>query len=667
MANKPKKKYLKEFKDTMKEERETEVKNELPDDYDLEDILADWDTCTQEWAQDHKTMRLLDAADSGKFWEVVSAKFPAYQIKPDSNYINYTKEHILGNIYSVGKVGTLIPRSEADLDLVVRTNQYLDHIWGVANVPYFQMQAGERAALLNLGLTMVGWKAEAIGGTEEMWYEGDVVFKNIDPMNYMRDPYAENIETAGYAFYYTDYHKNVLKNNAKYKQAIKDYEKKKIAAKEDGFSNSPSYYNQKKSRGSDYDANDNYYRLVIHWRRVNEHRVDEIHLLNGEEVIYVKVNIKPSTIPIAELYCNPPAGKIVGTSEPRKIWANYVTNNLMNSIAATHAYKAHRPNRFVSQGAGLNLRQFSKYGNDPDRTWITTSPNPEMAVRYGEAPPLPPNLDSLKQSMIMESKDITGVDDRYTGRDTGSAITTGGVEGILNRVTDKDNVKIQMYEMYTERLTRLVLKMVQEYADERTIYTKEEGELAGAMLTIDPKKELTDKDGLPKQFDYEVSISSLLPKNKQRIAESATMLLEKQMQYKPQPEIITVEEWALLQDLPYKELMLTRMGLQRGDVLTEQVVQTLFQFSELVQSGISPDEAVTMVTDTLKAAQDPMNQPKLGNVAEMPAPGSPQMAQAGGMPTGPGPDIAQMLGGGGAPMPGPGGPAGGGLPPIPGM
>ena len=48
-------------------------------------------------------------------------------------------------------------------------------------------------------------------------------------------------------------------------------------------------------------------------------------------------------------------------------------------------------------------------------------------------------------------------------------------------------------------------------------------------------------------------------------------------------DLITTEEWLQLQDLPFKELMLERMGLQRLDNATEDVSQVLFQYADLIQ------------------------------------------------------------------------------------
>ena len=105
----------------------------------------------------------------------------------------------------------------------------------------------------------------------------------------------------------------------------------------------------------------------------------------------------------------------------------------------------------------------------------------------------------------------------------------------------------------------------------------------------------------------------------------ANMLLEKQAQYQPNPEIITVEEWLLMQDIPFKDLIFKRMGIQRNTHFTEQVAQVLTQFSDLTEAGVNPDQAVSMVADTLQQQQIP---DMLGNVAA----GSPQAAQQGSNP-----------------------------------
>ena len=104
-------------------------------------------------------------------------------------------------------------------------------------------------------------------------------------------------------------------------------------------------------------------------------------------------------------------------------------------------------------------------------------------------------------------------------------------------------------------------------------------------------------------FNYQINVSSELPRNKARIAEMANQLMEKQMQYQQQGEsvdLITVEEGLMMQDLPMKEYMLERMGIQRMNNEVENVSQTLFEFAELTKQGMSPQDAMMAVAKSLR-------------------------------------------------------------------
>ena len=103
-------------------------------------------------------------------------------------------------------------------------------------------------------------------------------------------------------------------------------------------------------------------------------------------------------------------------------------------------------------------------------------------------------------------------------------------------------------------------------------------------------------------YDYQINISAELPKNRARIAEMANQLMEKQMQYKQMGDdvdLITPEEWLMFQDLPNKEYMLERMGVQRLNNEVENVSQTLFEFANLTKQGLSPQEAILATAKSL--------------------------------------------------------------------
>lgn len=555
-----------------------------------------YDTCVQYYAKEHKKMKLLDATDRGDMWKAIGAKFPKYQILPDTNHVAYVKNNILASIYTVTKGASISPTSEEDKQLAMDLNIALENVWHRARVGFTQFQTGERAALLNLGLTQVGWDENLSGGTGNAFYKGNVTVKAIDPMKFMRDPFSDNLDVAGYCMTYDNYHKSVFEKNKLYKDKFVEYVagRKNIAG---DAMNVP--VNESKVTNIGVNHKD-YYTLLVFWVREGK-KINEYHTVNCEKILYTKEDIKPSVFPFADLYCNLPAGALVGTSEPAKIFASSVACNMMDSLAFTAEYKNQRPPKYVSTNAGLNISEFAKHADDADKTFIVNG-DASKVVHYHEYPSVSPQLANLLAKSMENMQMVSGVDGRYTGRDTGSIITTGGTEEMLNRVTVIDTPKIMNYEEYAVKLTRLILYNLIEFCPKRKYFFKEPNK-ANAWRTVEVDFPSIKNDTM---FDYEINISSELPKTKQRMAQMANMLMEKQMQYREQGsnvDLITEEEWLMFQDLPNKEFMLERMGLQRQTNALEQTSQVLFNYAELIKQGISPEEAIMQTAEGLKNTQ----------------------------------------------------------------
>ena len=556
----------------------------------LAELKDYWDTCKTAYAKHHKRMKLLDATDRGNLWKVLKAKFPPYQILPDTNYVAFVKSNIVASIYTVTKAADILPTSENDKDLTTNLNIALDCIWNLANVGYAQFQAGDRAALLNLGITQVGWDDSVTGGnvTDSNYYKGNVTVKNIDPIKFMRDPFADSFENASYCMTYDTYHKSVILKNKNYSEAFNEFLKEKKHVSNEQL--------PKLEVQEDAANRKDYYNIITYWVR-REGRVDEIHVVNNEYVLYKKEGIKPATFPFALLYCELPAGDLIGNSPASKIFANNVAYNLMDSIALTAEYKNQRPPKFISSASGLNINSFAKHGDEADKTFIVNG-DASKAVHYHQFPATSPNLQYVKQGLENGIQTVSGVDGRYTGRDTGSIITTGGTEEMLNRVTLCDTPKITNFEAYAKRLTQLVLSNFIHYSPSRKFFYKEPNTTKWKSIELDFPA--IDNDTL---FNYQIAISSELPKNRQRIASVANMLMEKQMQYNAQGsqiQLITEEEWLMFQDLPYKELMLERMGVQRMQDVTAEVAQVLYDYAGLIENGVTPNDALMITAQHLK-------------------------------------------------------------------
>ena len=575
--------------------------NLLPNGITLDLLNSFFDMANDEYANIFKRMQLLDGADRSDLWKTIAAKFPKYQVLPETNHINFIKENLVANIYTVGKYAELFPKSKTQIETCNTLNSVLSAIWDAVGVAKYQRKAGERAALFNIGITQVGWDKTILGGTTGFLYRGDVKLKNIDPMKYMRDPYADCLDNARFVVTWDDYHITSLRSLDIYKERLNEL----INVYGDNLDSEESSlaFEANNNRAKNNKTANKYHRLQSFWVKYVDEKdnvqIAEIHVMDKKFVLYVNPVIVPVSYPFAELYCNEPGADIIGVSEPAKIFKNYIAYNMLSSIIATHAYKAQRPPRFVNIQSGINLRQFAQYGADADKTFPVNG-DASQAVHYGKFPDLPATVDTLSQRLEYDIKDKSGVTDQYTGKKTNSVQTTGGMDDFIDRVTGRDEVKIQLYEEYTKKLTELIIQFYIKYGNKRTYAVKDKMSNTITDVKIEFSK-IPDNIG----FSYTLDIQSELPRTKMRLAQAANILLEKQAQYNPNPEIITMEEWLLMQDIPFKSLIMDRLNIQRNNNMTEQVTQILFQFAGLVEQGIDPEEALKMVTDTMQNEQTP--------------------------------------------------------------
>lgn len=571
---------------------------------ELSTLKRNYDIAYSNYGKIHRKMKLLDAAERSRLWQAISAKFPKWQIQPDSNWVSYVKSNLVASIYTVTKGASLLPTCDEDREIIENLNIALEYIWDIADVGYYQMQAGSNAALFNIGITQVGWNPDAEGGSGKSFYKGDLVLKNISPLHYMRDPFAENLENAAYVITFEKLHKTAILGDSRYNEKFSEYLQNKIANQALGASMNDPIVPLHDVNPENFKTDENYYKVITYFTKYNDAegnvKIAEIHTLDNDLILWYKPEIKPNQFPFVELFCNLPEGDVVGTSECAKILSNNIAYNMVNSMLLTGVYKNYHPTKFISSASGLNIATFSRYGNEPDKAFVVNG-DASRAVHYLEQPQ--PSAAELNAIGILSSdlQKTSGVDDRYTGRDTGSVLTTGGVEDMLDRVTVVDTPKIANYERYTKQLTQLILANFVTFSMKRTYFKKDVVKSTYNSFEVDYKALAKDT-----VFHYAISISSELPKNKQRVAAMANTLMEKQMQYAQNqqgPELITTEEWLQLQDFPFKELMLKRMGIQRIQDATTKFTKGLFDYASLVANGTNPNEAVGMVGENIAATE----------------------------------------------------------------
>jgi hypothetical protein len=574
--------------------------NKLPKGVELTMLKDNFNVANTEYSAAFSRAKKLDMVDKNKLWRAVSAQYPSYQILPETNHVSYIKNNILASIYTVGKCASILPTSEQDREIVMQLNIALEQIWSQLDVPYYQLLAGERAALLNLGVTQVGWDNNVVSGKDKTFQKGRCVLKNINPLHYMRDPFAPTLDEASYVITWEEYHKSVLLANENYKDSFKEFLEKHKGGMEGTSTIQPDTDRVSK----DANGKKDYYKLFTHWVRVAD-KIHEIHTINNEFVLYVREAIQPAMFPFAELFCNLPDESLLGVSEPNKILANSLAYNIMQSIMLTADYKNQRPPKFINSASGLNINSFKKHGNEADYTFVVNG-DASRAVHYHQFPAPSATAPTNMAMLANDIKNITGVDDRYTGRDTGSILTTGGVNSMLDQVTMIDAPKVLNYEHYCKTLTQLILFNYINFSAIKRRYFVRDKRNPKKWNGVEVDFPSIDNDTV---FDYEINISSELPKNKTVVANMANKMMEMQMQYSAQNievDLITPQEWLMLQqDLPIKEYMLERMGLQRTSNWVEATAQIVTQYTSLIEQGVNPNDALQTTAATMEAQSSP--------------------------------------------------------------
>ncbi len=555
------------------------------------ELKEKFDNAISQYTQPMRTMRVLKAVNDSKLWQALRVKFPKYQILPETNWVSYIRSNIVSSVYCVTKSAQLLPTSEEDRDAIENVNVALEYIWDAANVGRYQLEAGENAALLNIGITQVGWDNSLENKRGCAGSKGGAVFKNIDPMNFMRDPYAVDIDHASFCVTWEKLHESIIMENPRYKDSFRQF---KINKELSATATEPIRAVSQRADGNEVNGYYTVYVFFVKYIDEDDVKMAEIHTINNDQILFFNNDVRPNCYPFVELYCNNPMGNIIGVSEPGKIVSNNIAYNILNSIMMTAEYKNQFPPRFISSNSQLNLASFSKYSNEADHSFIVNG-DASRAVHYHQFPAPSPVAQAIQSSLAYDIKGITGVDDRYTGRDTGSILTTGGIEAAQNQVGMIDNIKLLNYEAYTKRLTELILKNFYEFSMERT-YFKRDPQSGGFT---EHKVKYSDLKS-PALFSYAVQISNELPKNKQRIAATANILMEKQMQYNANGNgagvsLIEPEEWLEMQDLPNKEYMFKRMHIQRLSDASMEVADDLYSYAALAGNGMNPDEAIGAV------------------------------------------------------------------------
>lgn len=551
--------------------------------------------------------KLLDSMDRGKFWNSFSEATSNYFIKPDTNWINYVKTNMVNSLYVGSYKGTVFPR-KADYNREADAiNEFIEYILNKLEFPYLQLMAGGKAALLNFGAIEFGWNTDITDGCESLFI-GDLEARFIDNLSVYLDPSVKEYQK-GKAIFLAETQTIVeLLAEKRFKNRL-TYYLKEIRDEDSAQHSDIAVY----ADGRTPTSRDKTVRLITAYYKHTDpdtgaYRIDKVWMIDDGFILDIQQDIRPKTFPVKILYANPPVDDPYGTSTATLVLYNVMSINLLDAIESSMLYmSANRP-RIISRRSNLNEDDFARNGNLPKKLWVVDG-EPGNVVRYVDMPELPRDRHLLRERLEMGIMRISGIDDRYTGRDTGSVQTTGGMDINNQRVTMSDNTRIGMLQKFVKDVTELVLQFHLEHSKQR-----EFPRLTGDGR-VDEVKVLDFEDMRTNhvKFDFTVNIGPNLPANLMRMQEAANVLLEKQMQYQFNPAIITPEEWARFQDLPFKFQILRRMEDERRRDDVEELQSDIVNYAGSVEQGMQPESAINMLASE-RSFKRSNPSGKLGNV-----------------------------------------------------
>lgn len=590
--------------------------------YSIEKLMNMFDRYSQARLPYERMWKLLDAYDSGEFWKSVAKVMPSYSIRPDNNWVNWVKENYVNSLYVGSYRGDVFCREYQHEDITLEMNEFLEYKFNKLKFQHIQHEIGERASLLNFGVLEFGWNSEIITGPKDKLFTGDIEARALDNLSVFLDPAVKNYNLGEAIFVAEEVPLVELQGVSMFRERIEYFFKRIKDTDEYKSSLGPREYG-KGYYGQRHSPDDHTVRLLTCYYKVRnkeskDYRLDKIWIMEDGYVLAVKKDIKPKEFPVKVLYCNKPVKDPYGVPKTKLILNNAITINLLDSIDSTMVFKALSRGKIINRRAGINEPAFAKDGDNPNKLWVVDG-DPNNVVRYVDLPDLPNDRHLLKQRLEQSIMRVTGIDDVYTGTDTNSVQTTGGMDLLNQRVTLRDNSRITNLQKFILECTEYILLAFLENSSSFSFPKYNQYHETEDVKTINFEELRKEQIN----FDFTCDVTPNLPNNIQRRAETVNIMMEKQMQYQFNPPLITAEEWLKSQDFPDKYKMLQRIRDQRMTDDVEDIESELINYSGLVGKGVRPNEAVKMLASERQLKRD---NPGLGNTGNS---GSFQNRQAG--------------------------------------
>jgi hypothetical protein len=544
----------------------------------------------------------LDAFDRGEQW-TQKGVMPSWIPRPSSNYISKVKRYKTGSLMIENYLGELKPLAPENEPQIYMLQRFYEQLWDKLNVKYHLLDAIRTSRLLGTGILYVGWDENYIGGTRGHLYQGEILVKEIEPSTFFIDPAAFDLEEAMYCGTFVRTTKEQLLADpsieAKYKKQFKENRKVTAYGMQSEQDRGEIFQNRDYSSYQDHIVD-----LITFYEKVLDDdfgfRIDVTTIADG--VIIKKIEgIQPNLFPFVILRQHKARQDFWGISDAQLILPNVKMINKVQSIIGTLATLYQNPQKIVFEGAGIDPRIISKYGNAFGLVYLSKSPDLSNVIRNVDVADIPQTLLGYIEFLKADIEDFTGMTDFATGQNSRSVQTTGGVNSMIERSLVQDQDEFILFEAFIEKLSHmLLLNSVEYYTDNRVMRMKSE----------DPNND-AEYEYVPFDFqqfqslawDFSLDIVNKIRNTQESKQQVMQMLSEWQLQYSPGVQIVTPEDIVRAFNPANRDVILARIKQETQQKSFEMASTIAQQAVQAMQTGYTPEMIAEMVFEILNPQQ----------------------------------------------------------------
>ena len=546
----------------------------------------------------------LDAFDRGEQW-TQKGVMPSWIPRPSSNYINKVKRYKTGSLVLENYMGELKPLAPENEPQIWMLQRFYEQLFDKLNVKYHLLDALRTSRLLGTGILYVGWDENYIGGTRGHLFQGEILVKEIEPSTFFIDPAAFDLEEALYCgtFVRTTVDQLMADPSIEKKMKKKFKENRKMS----GYGMQSEQDRGEIYANRDYSSyQDHIVDLITYYYKVPQDEGFTINVCTVADGIKIKEveGIQPNLFPFVILRQHKQRQDFWGISDAQLILPNVKMINKVQSIIGTLATLYQNPQKIVFEGAGIDPRIVSKYGNAFGLVFLSKSPDLQNVIRNVDVADIPQTLLAYIEFLKRDIEDFTGMTDFATGANSRSVQTSGGIQSMIERSLVGDQDEFTLFERFVEKLTYLLLSnAIEYYTDNRVVRMRDTNPNNDAEYEYIPFRA---SEFAELAWDFSLDIVKKIRHNDQTRQETMRMLSEWQLQYSPDLQIVTPEDIVKAFDPPNRDAILERLVKDKQQKSYDTAAQVVQEVVQALDNGYDPEMVAEIVYNVLNPEQQKM-------------------------------------------------------------